>query len=120
MEKSSGGRRKSTKPRDQQQVKATTSDTPGSDEDFTADVYVNHEGKRVVVSYALTRRKETPELEVSPEKCLFQRWRLRDQISNEKRYGRDDLRKRGFVVVERHHHDGKIVRIYSKPIVDDE
>lgn len=122
MEKSSGGRRKSTRPREQVKPFTTNpgSSDPTSDDEFTADIYVNQEGRRVVVSYAVPKAGNSELLEANPAKCAFHRWRLHELIANEKRYGRDNLRKRGFIEVERHRHEGKIVRIFAKKIVDDD
>lgn len=88
---------------------------PATDEEFTVDIYLNDQGQRVVVAYALPKKPHPPEVYVSRQQCLFQQWRLKQQIINEKRYGRDDLRRRGFVEVERHRHEGRIVKIMAKP-----
>ena len=42
-----------------------------------------------------------PDLTVNFKSALFHRWRLRDLIDREKRWGRDDLRKRGFMKIGR-------------------
>lgn len=60
-----------------------------------------HEQVTIERAVPVLPEDKIPDLTIRYNEAMFHRWRLRELIKQEKRWARDDLRKRGFVKVGR-------------------
>ncbi len=76
-------------------------------------------GKVKQIDFATTCRrlpeKYTPVLEFSEKWAEYFKWKNEKLIKNEMRWGKDDLRKRGFESTKVRNEAGKLVTIYALP-----
>ena len=56
-----------------------------------------------------------PDLEFSEQWAAFFKWKHQNLIKNEMRWGKDDLRKRGFEKHKLRNEEGKLVTVYYLP-----
>lgn len=84
------------------------------DDSQTVDAVRDEKGNPVYIVYQHQLDPAPPDLYLSLKHCQFQRWLLRDQIRNEARYGRDNLRKRGFRVTDRVRHQGRVIKVLEQ------
>lgn len=80
---------------------------------------IDEEGKqrREVVLYPLLEKStDVPDLAVDQAKMRFHKWRLQEVVAKDRRWARDDLRKRGMVMQlkERDPQTKKIVKTYMR------
>lgn len=64
------------------------------------------------IDFRMTPKKYVPDLTINANYAEFLKWLFKDQVKKEKRWGRDDLRRRGLVRKAQVEDRGKIVTLY--------
>lgn len=87
--------------------------TSGADE--VSDAWVDENGVRHHYKLTIPKLKEAeaPVLYVDVNWCEFHRQRFAAQAQKDRRWGRDHLRRRGFVVVGRQERHGDVCKVWS-------
>lgn len=104
-------------PRTRRQQETPPARADDDDADVVEDRYRDRDGKVVSVRMVAPRRQAryVPDLDVTEGMLAFTRWRLAKEIANERRYGRDWLRQRGYrVVAKRRDEQGRLIRVLRR------
>ena len=94
---------------------------PAKDDPIVADIYWGLDTTGKLQQYQVQTfcpkldERYIPQLEFSEPWAEFFKWKFKDLIKNEMRWGKDDLRKRGFEKQKIRNEAGELITVYYVP-----